>query len=54
MELHPVTLFIGAVGTLALILLTATGLSCTVYLMDPDNHQYLKFLYQLAKLKRIC
>lgn len=54
MELHPVTLLIGGIGAFALVLLTATGLSCTVYLMDPDNHEYLKFLYQLAKLKRIC
>ena len=54
MELHPATLFIGGIGLIALVLLTATGLSCTVYVMDTDNHPYLKFLYQLAKLKRIC
>lgn len=54
MELHPVTISIGILGALSLVLLTATGLSCTVYLMDPENHQYLKFLYQLAKLKKIC
>lgn len=54
MELHPVTLLIGGIGALTLILLTSTGLSCTVYLIDPDNYEYLKILYEIAKLKRIC
>ena len=54
MELHPVTLFLGVLGCIALVMLTATGLACSVYVLDPDNYPHLKFLYQLAKLKRIC
>ena len=54
MEFHPVTFVLGIIGATALIVLTTTGLACTVYVLDPDIYPHLKFLYQLAKLKRIC
>ena len=54
MQHHPVTLVLGGVGVFLLLLLTVTGLSCSVYILEPDTHQHLKFLYELAKLKKIC
>lgn len=54
MEFHPVTFVLGIIGAIALLILTITGLACTVYVLDPDSYLNLKFLYQLAKLKRVC
>lgn len=54
MYLHPITLIIGAIGTIILLLLTAAGLSCSIYILQPTEYEFLKHFYDLAKIKRIC
>ena len=54
MDSHPVTWIIGGIGLVVLILLTVTGLSCSVYILEPNEYDYLKLLYELAKVKKIC
>ena len=54
MELHPVTLTIGAVCTIILIALVGVGVGCTAYKFEPDTYHFLEPYYQYVKDKKVC
>jgi hypothetical protein len=54
MYLHPVTLIIGAIATIALVILVSIGLSCASYKLDPTYFEYFKHLFDISKTIKVC